>query len=34
MEEDKKNDLSVARKAYSDGDFQRAREIWESQAKQ
>ena len=34
MEEDKRSDLSVARKAYSDGDFQRAREIWESQAKQ
>ena len=24
MEEDKKSDLSVARKAYSEGDFQRA----------
>ena len=34
MEEDKKSDLSVARKAYSEGDFQRARGIWESQAKQ
>jgi len=32
MEDDKKNNMDLARKAYSQGDFQKARKIWQSHA--